>query len=78
VRIVERIGLGQWLRYLAATMQVAGGVLFLFRRTLSLGAAMVACTMAGAVVVDLWLMPPFFFIPLMLLFAIAATWMLDR
>ena len=54
VRIFERIGAGQWFRYLAGGMQSAGGLLMLFRRTTIAGAALVACTMAGAVVADLF------------------------
>lgn len=35
-------------------MQIAGSVLTLFRRTTIVGAALIACTMAGAVVADLF------------------------
>ena len=78
VAIFDRIGFGQWFRFLAGAMQVAGGLLFLFRRTMTVGAALLASTMLGAVVVDFLMVPPFMFIPLMLLFAIVTTWMLER
>jgi uncharacterized membrane protein YphA (DoxX/SURF4 family) len=51
-QIFEQIGLGQWFRYLTGVMQVAGGVLLMFRRTLTVGAVMLGCTMAGAAFVD--------------------------
>lgn len=48
VRIFDRIGSGQGFRYLTDAMQVAGGILLLIPRTLTLGARMLACTMIGA------------------------------
>jgi putative oxidoreductase len=72
----DEIGLGQGFRYLTGAMQVGGGVLMLFRRTLTLGAAMLACTMVGAAVVDVAVVgqPVFMIIPLLLLIAVATTW----
>jgi putative oxidoreductase len=78
VTIFARIGFGQWFRYLAGMMQVAGGALFLFHRTITPGAALLASTMLGAVIVDFVMMPPFMFIPLMLLFATVTIWILER
>ena len=52
-QIFERICVGQWLRYLTGVMQTGGAVLLLWRRTLTVGAVMLACTMAGAAFVDL-------------------------
>ena len=54
VRLFYQLGTGDWLRYLAGTMQAGGGMLVLFRRTVIIGAASIACTMAGAVVADLF------------------------
>lgn len=74
--IFERIGLGQWLRNLTGVMQVGGGVLMLFRRTITPGAAMIACTMAGAAFVELFIIPsPIVIVPLMLLMIVIVTWL---
>ena len=75
VRIFERIGIGQWFRYLTGIMQVAGGALMLFRRTLTVGAAMLAATMLGAAIVDIAVIgSPIFIVPLLLLFLVATVW----
>lgn len=50
VRLFDRIGFGQWFRYLTGAMQIAGGLLTLVPRLSLVGIAMVAATMAGAVV----------------------------
>jgi putative oxidoreductase len=51
VGLFGRIGFGQWFRYLTGVMQIAGGILTLVPKTSLIGIAMLACTMAGAVVV---------------------------
>lgn len=79
VRIFEQIGLGQWFRYLTATLQVLGGILVLFPRTLTAGAVMLASTMLGATVIDAFVLRmPFFFIPFFLFVAIAMTWIASK
>src|SRR5438132_14312436 len=50
VRIFDQIGLGPWFRYLTGTMQLVGGALTLIPRLSRVGIALLACTMAGAVV----------------------------
>jgi uncharacterized membrane protein YphA (DoxX/SURF4 family) len=50
VRLFGRIGFGQWFRSFTGVMQIAGGVLVLVPRLALVGIAMLACTMAGAVV----------------------------
>ena len=50
VQIFARIGFGDWFRYLAGSMQVAGALLMLIPRTVVFGAALIACTLAGAVI----------------------------
>jgi putative oxidoreductase len=77
VRIFEQIGFGQWFRYFTGAIQVIGGGLMLVRRTTIVGALMVACTMAGATVADLFYLHagPAFVIPLVLFAgAIAIGW----
>jgi uncharacterized membrane protein YphA (DoxX/SURF4 family) len=79
VRVFEQIGLGQWFRYLTGAMQVLGGMLVLFPRTLTAGAAMLACTMLGATFIDAFVLRmPFFFIPFFLFVAIAMTWIASK
>jgi putative oxidoreductase len=51
VRLFEQIGFGVWFRYLTGGLQVAGAVLVLVPRTFLLGIAILASTMAGAVIV---------------------------
>jgi uncharacterized membrane protein YphA (DoxX/SURF4 family) len=75
-QIFERIGVGQWLRYLTGIMQVGGAVLLLSRRTMTVGAAMLACTMAGAAFVDLFIMTsPVVIVPLLLLVIVIVVWL---
>ena len=79
VEIFEAIGLGQWFRYFTGVMQMAGGFLMLFRRTLTAGAAMLAATMLGAAIVDLVILgSPLLIIPLMLLFLVATVWITSQ
>jgi len=42
VGLFEAIGLGQWLRYLTGTLEVAGAILLLIPRMSGLGALMLA------------------------------------
>ena len=77
VRVFERIGFGQWFRYLAGSMQLAGGALMLVPRTVIPGALLIACTMAGAAVADVFYLNagPAFVVPLALLAgSIAFAW----
>ena len=77
VRVFDRIGFGQWFRYLAGSMQLAGGALMLVPRTVIPGALMIACTMAGAAVADLFYLNagPAFIVPLVLFAgSIALAW----
>lgn len=76
IPIFDKIGWGQWFRYFTGVMQVTGGVLVLIPKTLTIGAAMLACTMVGATIVDVFVLHmPFFFIPLFFLAAIVVTWL---
>lgn len=74
--LFDRIGLGQWFRYFTGAMQVAGGVLLLIPRTLTLGAALLACTMIGAMAVQVFVLqtPLFAILPAILLGGIIALW----
>ena len=75
----ERIGLGQWFRYYTGGMQVLGGLLMCVPRTMVIGAAMLTCTMIGAVFVALFVIHvPFFIIPFLLAVVIVTVAMLCR
>ena len=75
-RIFELIGLGQWFRYFTGAVQVLGAVLLLFRTTRTAGAAMLGCTMIGAMFVDIFIVHAvgFALAPLILLCIVAAIW----
>jgi len=55
VALFEAIGLGQWLRYLTGSLEVAGAILLLIPRTSGLGALMLAWIMICAVVTHVFI-----------------------
>jgi uncharacterized membrane protein YphA (DoxX/SURF4 family) len=59
VRLFEKIGFGQWFRYLAGAMPVGGAILALVPRLALLGIALIVCTLVGAVVVWIVFGQPF-------------------
>ena len=56
VKLFDQIGVGQWFRYFTGVLQVTGGALLLIPRTARLGTALLACTMIGAVFVNLFVL----------------------
>jgi putative oxidoreductase len=56
IGVFDRIGWGQWFRYFAGVMQLGGALLLLMRRTALVGATLIACTMAGAIYFDLFVL----------------------
>lgn len=74
VQVFDRIGLGQWFRYVTGAIQIAGGLLLIPPRTRIAGGALITCTMLGAAVVDLFVINagPLAIVPLVL-GGIAAT-----
>jgi len=76
VKIFERIGWGQWFRYFTGAVQITGALLLLPRWTLTIGAGLLACTMLGAMIVDIVVLHAvgYAFLPLVLLGIIGATW----
>ncbi len=56
VKLFAQIGFGDWFRYLTGVLQVAGGLLFLVPRTVVAGAVLACSTMAGAVVVHMFML----------------------
>ena len=53
--IFAQIGLGQWFRYFTGVVEVAGGILYLLPPTCPIGAALLACTMGGAMIVHIFI-----------------------
>ena len=79
VTIFEQIGLGQWFRIFTGVVQVTGGVLMLTRRTRTAGAALLACTMLGAAIVDVVVIgSPIVVVPLLMLILILVVWVTSR
>jgi len=53
VETFEKVGLGQWFRYTTAAIEIVSAVLLLIPRVTPLGAALLVCTMVGAVLAHL-------------------------
>ena len=53
VETFEKVGLGQWFRYVTATIEIGSAVFLLIPRLTLVGAALLVCTMAGAVLAHL-------------------------
>jgi len=51
VKLFQQIGVGQWFRYFTGVVEVLGGVLVLIPWTATAGLALLACTMAAAVLI---------------------------
>jgi putative oxidoreductase len=52
VVLYSQIGFGDWFRYLTAVIEILGGFLVLIPQTVMAGLAVLGCTMAGAVLID--------------------------
>ena len=51
VGFFQQVGAGQWFRYFTSVVEVLGGVLVLIPWTTTAGLALLACTMASAVLI---------------------------
>jgi putative oxidoreductase len=56
LRLFDQIGFGQWFRYFTGVVEVVGAVLLLLPVTRYVGAALLACTMCGALLVHALIM----------------------
>ena len=78
VKLFEEIGLGQWFRYFTGIVQMAGSALLLIPWTARLGAALIGCTMLGAMILHLFVLGTGAFaavVPaILLVFVIAVGW----
>src|SRR2546426_10172724 len=55
VEMFDRIGLGQWFRYLTGGLEVTGAILLLIPGTGVLGGALLVVTMVGAIATHLFI-----------------------
>src|SRR3954454_22633752 len=53
VKLFSEIGFGEWFMYLTGTIQIIGGLLMVMPQTAPFGAALLACTMLGAILAHL-------------------------
>ena len=53
VQMFEKLGIGQWFRYLTGSIEVVSAILLLVPRFIPVGAALLVCTMIGAVIAHL-------------------------
>jgi putative oxidoreductase len=49
----EKVGVGQWFRYLTGAIEIVSAVLLIIPRLSPVGAALLVCTMTGAVLAHL-------------------------
>ena len=71
----DKIGVGQWFRYLTGSLEVTGAILLLIPATVAFGGALLVATMVGAIMIHLFVLggSP---VPAIVLFVIVAsvTW----
>ena len=53
VAIFDHVGIGQWFRYITGAVEITGALLILIPKAAILGAVLLACTMAAAIVTHL-------------------------
>ncbi len=80
VKTFDAIGLGQWLRYVTGAIQIVGGLLFLFPRTMTIGTMLLGGTMAGAMAAHVFIfhMPAGALLPGGLLVLILTVWFTNQ
>jgi len=71
VALFNTIGVGQWFRYVTGAIEVGSAVLLLVPGLAAFGAALMLCTMIGAVLTHLAIVHTSPAIPLVLLVAVA-------
>jgi uncharacterized membrane protein YphA (DoxX/SURF4 family) len=55
VAMFEKVGFGQWFRYLTGSLEVTGALLLLVPRTAAIGGGLIAAVMIGAIGTHLFL-----------------------
>jgi putative oxidoreductase len=71
IALFDAIGIGQWFRYVTGSLEVLGALLLIIPGSAALGAVLLACVMAGAVVAHLTILHTAATAPLVL-FALTA------
>jgi putative oxidoreductase len=71
VALFDAVGIGQWFRYVTGSLEVLGALLLIVPGKTALGAVLLACVMAGAVVAHLTVLHTAATAPLVL-FAVTA------
>src|SRR5260221_10578596 len=56
VELFDTVGAGQWFRYVTGAIEVGGALLMLTPAGAVLGAGLLACTMAGAIVTHIFIL----------------------
>jgi putative oxidoreductase len=78
VKLFEEIGFGQWFRYFTGIVQITGSALLLIPWTARLGAALIGCTMLGAMILHMFVLSTGAFaavVPaILLVLVVAAGW----
>ena len=74
----ERIGVGQWFRFLVAAVEIVGAIMMLVPTFNVIGAAILAATMAGAIVAHLSVLTTSFIPALILLVLLLSILWLRR
>ena len=76
IELFAKVGIGQWFRYFTGGLEVICAVLLLIPRSSRIAAALLACTMAGAILTHLFILRDgyaavFPGLPLLILIAVA-------
>jgi putative oxidoreductase len=72
IALFDAVGIGQWFRYVTGSLEVLGALLLIVPGKTALGAVLLACVMAGAVVAHLTVLHTAATAPLVL-FALTAV-----
>jgi putative oxidoreductase len=72
IALFDAVGIGQWFRYVTGSLEVLGALLLIVPGKTALGAVLLACVMAGAVVAHLTVLHTAATAPLVL-FILTAT-----
>jgi putative oxidoreductase len=71
IALFDAVGIGQWFRYVTGSLEVLGALLLIIPGKTALGAVLLACVMAGAVVAHLTVLHTAATVPLVM-FALTA------
>jgi uncharacterized membrane protein YphA (DoxX/SURF4 family) len=73
VSMFDAIGVGQWFRYVTGVIEVTAGIALLVPSAAIFGALLLIPTMLGAIVINLFVVPAFPAMPLLLLLGAAVV-----